>query len=148
MTGDDILKLAGELFAKSRTPSEALCRAIIGRAYYSAFHLACDYLRGLGFATSGHGVPRLWLQASGEPNAIRAGELLADLYSARYRADYELNKARAVADSRNPEFVKDQIEWASDVKSLLEACNTEPHRSAIKAGIEAYRQRVSPRPSG
>ena len=33
MTGDEFLKLASQLFVQSRTPSEALLRTVISRAY-------------------------------------------------------------------------------------------------------------------
>lgn len=150
MSGDDFLKVAGELIAPyltgKKAASEALCRTIISRSYYGAYHMAVAYLVSLGLpSTSNHEIPKRWLVASGDPNAKKAGRLLEDLYSARRRADYLLSDPRAVSESRDLNFVKDQIEWARDVKSKLEACSVEPVRSAVKAGIEAYRQRTGGR---
>jgi hypothetical protein len=123
MTGDDILKLAGELFARSNSPGEALCRNIVGRAYYAAYHLALKLFADLGLPKlSDHKVPVLWLKASGEPSAKKAGGLLEDLYEVRRRADYELDRQRAVDESRDFQFVKRQIEMATDIKSLLATC--------------------------
>jgi hypothetical protein len=148
MTGDDILKLAGELLARSTSPSEALCRNIVGRAYYAAYHMALQLFADLGLPKlSDHKVPVLWLKASGEPSAKKAGGLLEDLYAVRRRADYELNRQRAVAESRDLQFVKRQVEMAADVKSLLAACAIEPAKSKTFSGIQAYLQRTG-RPPG
>ena len=143
MTADEILRLAVELFASSRPKSEALCRAIVGRTYYAAYHLSLALLADLGLPRSNdHKIPARWLIESGEPGARRAGHLLEDLYSARRRADYELDLPRAVAESHDLQFVKSQIEMATDIKSLLAACAVEPARSQVRAGIQSYRQRT------
>jgi hypothetical protein len=85
----------------------------------------------------------LWLTESGIAQARRAGRILEDLYQARRRADYELTHPSAVRESRDLQFVKNQIELASDIKLLLAACAVEPAKSQVRAGIEAYRQRIS-----
>ena len=141
MTGDDFLQLAGELFARSRTPSEALCRTAISRAYYGVFHLTGDYFDKLGCPSSGHGVGPQWLKASGEPVAMRAAELLSELYSARRSADYELSHPKAIARFCNLNYVRDLIEQANELKSLLASCDKEPVRAVVKTGIEAWREK-------
>src|SRR4051794_27148912 len=109
MTGDDILKLAGELFARDRAPGEVLCRNVIGRAYYGAFHLALAFFADLRLPLpEGHKEPVHWLIGSEEPNAKKAGRLLDDLYEARRHADYKLNLPKAVEESRDLQFVKGQ----------------------------------------
>lgn len=149
MTGDEILKLAVELFASNRPKSEALCRAIVGRSYYAAYHLSLELLADLGLPRSNdHKIPARWLIESGEPGARRAGHLLEDLYSARRRADYDLGLPRAIAESRDLQFVKSQIEIATDIKSLLAVCAVEPARSLVLAGIQSYRQRIGGQPGG
>jgi hypothetical protein len=149
MTADEILKLAAELFASNRPKSEALCRAIIGRSYYAAYHLALALLAELGLPrTSDHKIPARWLIESGEPSARSAGRFLEDLYAARRRADYELDRQKAVDESRDLHFVKSQIEMATDIKSLLAACALEPARSQVQAGIQSYRQRIGKQPGG
>lgn len=146
MTGDDILKLAGELFARERLPSEALCRNVIGRAYYGAFHLALGFLANLGLPKpAGHGEPTQWLIGSGERDAAKAGRILQSLYEARRHADYELTQKRAIDESRDLTFVKNQVESANDVKVLLSACDTEPVRSRVIAGIQQICQKSARR---
>ncbi|HEX5102617.1 MAG TPA: hypothetical protein VFV87_02320, partial [Pirellulaceae bacterium] len=76
------------------------------------------------------------------------GRLLGDLYEARANADYKLNDPKAIRNARDVNFVEDQIKWANDVKSILVQCNVEPIRSAVKAGIEADRQRMASRKPG
>ena len=141
MTGEDILKLDGELFARNKSPSEALCRAIVGRSYYGAYHLALAFFEELGLPrSSDHKIPSQWLAGSGEPSARKASRLFETLYAARRRADYDLNHPRAIAESRDLAFVKDQIEAATDIKLLLEACRQEPRRSHVRTGIENFRK--------
>jgi len=150
MTGDDFLKLAGLLFApyqtREKSASEALARTIINRSYYGAHHLAVAFLTSLGFPTSRHGTPNDLLVDSGHPEAKKAGRLLADLYEARQRADYRLNDPKAIREASEANYVEDQVESAKKVKSILEQCDLEPTRSAVKAGIEAYRQRTGNSP--
>ena len=143
MTGNEILQLAAGLYASNQPKSEALCRAIVGRSYYAAYHLALSLLADLGLPrTSDHRLPPLWLTESGVPQARRAGRILEELYQARRRADYELTHAAAVRESRDLQFVKAHIEMAADVKLLLAACALEPARSQVQAGIQAFLQRM------
>jgi uncharacterized protein (UPF0332 family) len=142
MTGDEFLQLATKLFAASRAnPSEALCRSVVNRAYYGAFHLAKDFLDNLGYPSSGHGLPPNWLSGSGEESAIRAGQLLADLYSERRRADYELHDPKVIARFRDRELVESLLEVAKEIQSLLMKCASEPTRSGVKKGIAEHKQR-------
>jgi hypothetical protein len=147
MTGNEILQVAGELFASSKTKSEALCRIIVGRSYYAAYHLTLAFLADLGLPrTSDHKIPARWLTESGVPEARRAGRILDDLYEVRRRADYELVQPDAVRESRDLQFVKAQIEFAADLKLLIATCGAEPVKSQVRAGIEAYRQRMQKLP--
>ena len=147
MTGNEILQLAAELYASNKPKSEALCRAIIGRAYYAGYHLALSLLTELGLPrTSDHKLPARWLAESGVPQAARAGRMLDDLYQARRRADYELTHPAAVRESRDLRFVKSQVELAADVKALLAACAVEPRKSQVRAGIQAFQLRTTKPP--
>jgi hypothetical protein len=143
MTGDDILKLAGDLLARDiRSPSEALCRNVVGRSYYGAFHLALGLMADLGLPEPpGHKGPVHWLIGSGEQNAAKAGRSLDALYEARRRADYKLHLQRAIDESRDLQFVKSQVELANETKLLLSSCAAEPARSQVLAGIQAFLQR-------
>lgn len=142
MTGDEFLKLASHLFVQTRTPNEALLRTVISRAYYAAYHVALDFLVDLELPeTSDHGVPPQWLESSGHADAIAAGRHLRDLYSARRKEDYDLKNPRSIRIVQNMDFVRDQIERASDIKVLLDRCRAEPARSQVAQTIQAHRQR-------
>lgn len=147
MTGYDILKLASDLFLRHPSPNESLCRNIVGRAYYAAFHIAAGFLAKVGLSeveVSGrHGPVQDWLIDSGEEKAKKTGLLLRDLYAARRRADYELSQRRAVEESRNREFVRSQVELAEMIKSLLESCESEPRRTEFLRGIAPLRKRAT-----
>jgi hypothetical protein len=144
MSGDEFLDVASNLFAPyvtgTKPANEALFRTIVGRAYYATFHLANSFIEQLGFPTSGHGTAPEYLCASKESTAKQAGNLLGTLYDCRRRADYRLTDARAIADFRNSKFVRDQLERAAEIKSLLVLRGVEPARSRIKAGITAWKQ--------
>jgi hypothetical protein len=141
MTGDDFIKLAGELYARSASPGEAACRTIVGRAYYGAYHLTLAFLADLGLPlTSDHKMPVRWLIGSGNQVAKKVGRLLEDLYESRRRADYKLDDLRVTREFQELRFVKTHIEMAADVKSLLATAAIEPARSEILAGIESFRR--------
>lgn len=143
MTADEILKLAGELFASSKPKSEALCRNIVGRSYYAAYHLSLALFADLGLPrSSSHKDASRWLIESGDTNGKKAGRALETLYEARRRADYDLTTPAAVEESRDLAFIRAQVEMATEVKGLLAACALEPARSQVRAGILAFHQRT------
>jgi len=116
-----------------------MCRAIVGRSYYAAYHLTLALFAELGLPpSSDHKLPARWLVESGEANAKSAGRFLEDLYAARRRADYDLERPNAIRESRDVLFVKSQIEMATDIKLLLDRCASEPARSQLKAGVLAF----------
>lgn len=139
MTGDAFLQLAVELFTRNRVRSEALCRTIVSRAYYAAYHLARAYTVELGFPeTDKHRFLSDALSASGEPNVKVAGDLLRVLLRARGRADYELTKPNVVTQVQDADYLKDIIERAETVKNLLAKASTEPAKAQAKSGIAAF----------
>ena len=139
MTGDEFLKLAVELFTKNRAPSEALCRTIVSRAYYAAFHLARAYTVQLGFPeTDKHRFLSDALSASGEPSVTRAGDLLQYLATARGRADYDLAKPNVIKQVQNGDYLKGIIESADNVKELLIKANSDQAKAQAKTGISAF----------
>lgn len=141
MTGEQFLQLAIELLTKNRTRSEALCRTIVSRAYYSAFHLARSYVVLLGFpATDKHRFLADCLTASGEPSIVRAGDLLKELATARGRADYELAKTHVTKQVQEEAYLKDIIERAHTVKELLDRASSAPAKAQAKAGIATHWQ--------
>jgi len=73
--------------------SEANWRTSISRAYYAAFHVACEFMASHGFdvpkADRAHGYLWLRLQNCGYAEVVQAGRTLKDLRTHRNRADYE-----------------------------------------------------------
>lgn len=139
MTGDEFLKLAVDLFSKNRAPSEALCRTIVSRAYYAAYHLARAYTVAPGFPeTDKHRFLSDALSASGEPSVKQAGDLLRILLRARGRADYELAKLNVIKQVQSGDYLKDIIERADAVKRCLIKANSDQAKAQAKAGIAAF----------
>ncbi|MCI0684827.1 MAG: HEPN domain-containing protein [Gemmataceae bacterium] len=75
----------------------------MSRAYYAAFHAACDFMRALGFAVPkadrAHGYLWLRLQNGGNSDIAQAGQSLKDLRTHRNRADYEARQAMTQPDA-------------------------------------------------
>ena len=139
MTGSDFVDIAGKLLANSPSPPPALCRTIVSRAYYGAFHLARAYLRELGFNPSNNHRDTLHpIQVTSDANAREAGKRLSDLQTHRIKADYELSDTLC----HRIEVVREQVENAAEVRTFLELCRQEPARSQIKAEIDAYQRRL------
>jgi hypothetical protein len=69
---------------------------------------------------------------------VSAGQSLGELQSWRVAADYHLDSNRAATR----ESAKLAVEMAHTVQAQLEQCRQEPTKSAVKAGIEAYRHRI------
>lgn len=138
MTGADFIDLAGKLLAGSRIPSEALCRTVTSRAYYGAFHLARQFLAGVGIKTTDHGDAWKLLGGCGQEVAQRVASGLRTLHENRVTADYRLDLAIA----NDAAFARSNVERATDLMSLVAQCDQEPLRTAIQAGIENYRRKM------
>jgi hypothetical protein len=138
ITGEDFIHLAGKLVA-SQQPGEAACRTAISRAYYGAFHLVKQYLGSLDLkVTRNHGELQRWLLESGHERARAVGGLLVDLHHSRIRADYDLTKT----DVNESGFARECVEVASDLRAILHELDNSAVRAQVKAGIEAYWQRI------
>lgn len=138
MKATDFIALAGTL---SVQPETARLRTSISRAYYGAFHLATEFLAGLGFNVGKDHDLHKPLLASKHPLAMDAGRSLSDLYEFRRRADYRLADPDVEQQSRAMRCV----ELAKRVESILLQCNAEPARAEIKSAIDAYQQQSRPK---
>jgi hypothetical protein len=91
MNERDFLRLARALAAGA---TEADWRTAVGRAYYTAFHVARRLLEDLGFAVPradrAHTYLAFRLQNSGDPAVSQAGTDLHTLRQDRNHADYDL----------------------------------------------------------
>jgi len=141
-TGDDFISLAG-LLAAGKNPTPVALRTAINRAYYGAMHLTRQFLSSLAIPYEDRHNLHFFLCNSGNLDAEQAGKLLEDLLDRRKRADYKLERV----DVESARFAQLSVEIAHEFRSHLERCRTEPTRSTVKSGIEAYRQRIGPRGS-
>src|SRR5436190_12334387 len=86
----DFLPLAETL---AQSDGEAAWRTSVSRAYYTAFHVACNFMTSLGFAVPktdrAHGYLWLRLDNAGHAEVLRRGHMLKDLRSRRNIADYD-----------------------------------------------------------
>jgi len=116
-------------------------RGAVSRAYYAAFHIARQFLDGLGF-----NVPRadqahayLWLRLSncGHPDLIKTGLRLNVLRRTRNWADYDLDQAfeHGLAVTR----VADAL---TVVQLLDDAAATPTVLAAITDTIKTYERDV------
>lgn len=91
MTGDDFIRMATQLLAGN---SEAHFRTAVSRAYYGAFHIGRDFVRGSGILVpagpEAHKSVRWCLANAGLQELADAAVQLESLRSARNKADYDL----------------------------------------------------------
>src|SRR5580704_1421606 len=103
MTGDDFIALASRLLLSNIGDPEARYRSAVSRAYYGAYHLAIEFLSGIGFRVSGnsecHEEAYRALLNSGNLDAVTAARLLNDLRNSRNEADYRLTKKRLAVEA-------------------------------------------------
>jgi uncharacterized protein (UPF0332 family) len=135
MTGDDFIALASRLLLSNIGDPEARYRSAVSRAYYGAYHLAIEFLSGIGFRVPGnsecHEQAYRALFNSGNADAAEAARLLNDLRAARNEADYKLNKKRLALEAN----ARADIETAGSFQAALRKCREEPGISQIRASI-------------
>jgi uncharacterized protein (UPF0332 family) len=133
----DFLTVASDLATGT---TEAEWRSAVSRAYYAAFHVGCQLLRGLGFA-----VPRadrahayLWLRLSnsGDPDVRSAGLDLNDLRRQRNQADYDAHRPIGQAEADNLVVI------ARVIIQALDAAAREPTRTQITNAMVIYERDV------
>ncbi len=132
MSPKSFLSLAGRLAREAKAPgnpdgSEAECRTAIGRAYYSAFLEAREFVVGLGFrvAEGGacHNDVQLATNNCGNASLAKVSTHLRTLYQSRSVADYALHNLSGV-DVGQAELM---IQVAEEVFQLLNSLpNTTP----------------------
>ncbi len=115
-------------------------RTAVSRAYYAAFHVACDLMADLGFtvpnADRAHAYLWLRLQNCGNASVEKAGRDLNDLRRRRNNADYELSRP---IRSNDPVAA---IREADSIILILETAAIEPIRSQITIAMKTYEQIV------
>ena len=120
--------------------TEAEWRTAVSRAYYGAFHVACDLFDALGFdvrkADRAHGYAHLRLENSSDEAVSEAGSKLHDLLKRRNRADYDQRAKFNATDA------DDAVEEARLIIEALDDAFTEPTRSQITDAIKKYERDV------
>jgi uncharacterized protein (UPF0332 family) len=105
-------------------PREAEWRSSVSRAYYAVFHLARKLLQQVGFQAprgdSVHQYVYYRLHNCGEPQVVRAADLLRDLRVARNKADYDLDDPVIEKDAI------DRLNEALDIDQILAALAANP----------------------
>ena len=114
-------------------------RSAVSRAYYSVFHVAREFLEGLGFtvpqADRAHGYLWLRLQNCGEPPLEQLGRDLKNMRGQRNRADYDLNRAWNQTDAQQ------EVRRAATLIQLLDAV-VEPTRTQVMIAMKDYERLV------
>lgn len=138
MNPHDFLELANEWITGMR---EAEWRSAVSRAYYAAFHVACDLLRKCGFQVPrgdhAHGYVWLRLCGSGHPLIQDAGNNLNHLRRIRNWSDYDLARFLDHGTAFS------QIQVAESIVQVLEAVATNPPvQTQITDAMKIYERDV------
>jgi uncharacterized protein (UPF0332 family) len=135
MDGSHFYTLATTLAAGS-APAEM--RSATSRAYYGAFHRACELLRSIGIGLPGgpecHKKLRWILEQSGDVDVVRASSKLNSLREARNDADYDL----AAAKPERAKTVAVNLAAAKEVMDCINSCFTGPSKVSIHANMKKY----------
>jgi uncharacterized protein (UPF0332 family) len=120
----------------------AECRSAVSRAYYSAFHVAREYLEEIGFVLaergSCHKALQFALKASGHGGIAAIGSQLDTLYTERLSADYDLAISRTEKIGQVEALVKDSRMLLRLIATLRSGQNNPPvDLSRVASAIEA-----------
>ena len=138
----DFISLALRLSSSKR---QADLRSAVSRAYYGAFHVACELLEDCGIQLSGkqlygadaHKNVRFCLRESGSDTGGKAGEKLGSLRRERNKADYDLK-------SREFDFatVSFQLHVTHEIVDAIDRCRQDPAFAQIRDKVRAYARDV------
>ena len=114
-------------------------RSAVSRAYYSVFHVAREFMEGLGFtvpqADRAHGYLWLRLQNCGEPSLEQLGRDLQEMRRQRNFADYDLNRAYRQSDAQR------EVQRAARLILIFDAV-VEPTRTQVMDTMKDYESDV------
>ncbi len=118
-------------------------RSATSRAYYAAFLVADQFLRGLGFHPARnenrHGLVENLLSYSADAPLRQASSQLSALRGQRNRADYDLADSalelKTVAQSA--------VSIAAEVIRALDGCGPGARRTAVQVAIASTLKRLS-----
>jgi hypothetical protein len=138
MTPRELIDLANDLCEDDR---EVVWRTAANRAYFAAFHAACELLEHSGFEVpdSEQAHAYLWLRLSncGHPDISSTGTVLKFLRTTRNVADYKRNETFTHPQATG------QVLAALRVLDLLESVQVSPQTLArIADAIRVYERDV------
>jgi uncharacterized protein (UPF0332 family) len=133
----DFMPLAASL---ANGTTEAEWRSATSRAYYAAFHVACELLRTLGFvvpkADRAHAYAWRRLSYCGDTSIEEAARNLNDLRSRRNKADYDggilIIEAHAERDVKLADVIIDAFDEGFQ----------EPVRTQITEAMKIYERDI------
>ncbi len=133
------LSLANRLFLAEKNPEGR--RSTISRAYYAAFNVAAEFLKGIGCAVpegpQGHELAYNYLNNCGDALLIEAGRDLHDLRGERNNADYKLNKTHVEKE----DVVGNWVDVAGEVIKRLDDCNgSTKRRKGVATTVGPYKK--------
>lgn len=136
MDPNDFLTLAERLVIEG--PKAANLRTATSRAYYATHHFGSHVLNALQLPVPhnqhAHSEVAALLQHAGDEDIEAVGTMLNDLYSARLKADYQLQNKTAELHGT----VVAHVKQARKMITSLEGCLAEPKRSKVSASIRAW----------
>lgn len=129
----------------SNSRRESDLRTAVSRAYYGAYHVACELLEGSGIVFSGkelHGAEvhrkvRFCLRESGSHDAAKVGEKLGSLRDERNQADYDLKLRKF--DAPTVAFL---LQATHEIVDAIERCRQDPEFAVIRDRMRAYARDV------
>jgi hypothetical protein len=151
MTGGEFIAFARKLLTLPAARCPAGYRSVTSRLYYGSYHELLVFIEEeLGFQhrkmddnNNKHQFILEYLTGSLEERAQDLAAQLAQLHERRKNADYDLGKARF----DDEKFAVESVVRVDRIIAALAECREETVRVAIQAGMAAYRQRRSPRPT-
>jgi uncharacterized protein (UPF0332 family) len=117
--------------AESSPQKEAMLRSAVSRAYYAAFHRACDYLRKMSeyptqqeFKSSRKETHKflidMFADTPDHPKRCEIGEMLQSLRGLRHQADYQKSVARHIFGKKKTiELIVDEAKKVIDLVDSL-----------------------------
>lgn len=137
MNGRDFLPLAFQLSTEN---TESAWRTAVSRAYYAAFHVARDLLKGFGFTVPygdrAHTYLWLRLENCGNPRIEAAGADFNLLRQERNKSDYDLNRVVLAREAVHA------AQLAKRVIQTLDTATAEPLRTQITDAMTIYERDV------
>lgn len=141
MDPNRFLAQAWRLLEQDKTPEGY--RSAISRAYYAAFHVACQFLATIDISVrrdaSGHTDAYQYLSNSKDAEMERAGNSLDDLRTKRNQADYRMSEVGVEKEKTATALVNQ----ASEIIVAVGECRRERQRmDAVKTAIKAWQRQA------